>query len=62
MSNTTLYLIVGALIAGHAGYWFLSGEQASHSTARNILVILQAVAGLGLMYWAVRNKPRRRTR
>lgn len=62
MSNASIYLIVGALIAGHAGYWFLSGEQAFHSTVRNILVILQALVGLGLMYWAVRNKPRQRTR
>lgn len=61
MSKASKYLILGALIAGHAGYWFLSGEQASHSTIQNSLMIIQALVGLGLMYWAVQNKSRKTT-
>lgn len=53
------FLVIGAIIAGHAGYWFLSGEYETHSTLRIVLVILQAFAGFGLMYWAVRNKPKK---
>lgn len=53
------FLVLGAIIAGHAGYWFLSGEYESHSSLRTLLVILQAFAGFGVMYWAVKNKPKK---
>lgn len=55
----TYLLIIGAIIAGHAGYWFLSGQSETHSGTRNFLVVIQALAGFGLMYWAVKNKPKK---
>lgn len=57
MSRPNLYLLLGAILAVHAGFWFLSGVYGNHSNMRNFLVIIQAMAGLGLMYWAVKNKP-----
>ncbi len=56
MTRSQIYLSLGAIIAGHAGYWFLSGAHHDHSDMRNALVGLQALAGLALMYWAVKNK------
>ncbi|MBK7344495.1 MAG: hypothetical protein IPJ06_16210 [Saprospiraceae bacterium] len=57
LKNGMMWLILGAIIAAHAGYWFLSGHYESHSDTRNVLVIIQALVGLALMYWAVRTKP-----
>lgn len=55
------FLVLGAIIAGHAGYWFLSGAYETHSNLRIGLVFLQAFAGFGLMFWAVKNKPKKAT-
>ena len=58
---TIIWLVIGALIALQAGFWFLAEKHETHTTFRNMLVIIQAIAGFGLMYWSVRNKPGSRT-
>jgi hypothetical protein len=44
--NAVLGLLVAALLAGQAAYWFASGESAAHSAVRNVLVVVQLAIGL----------------
>lgn len=49
-------LLVAALLAGSAAYWFISGETAAHSFLRNLAVFLQLLLGLGLAVFALFKK------
>lgn len=53
-SEKLSWMIVGALLAGMAGEWFLSGTHEMHSTTRNLFVVIQGLIGIGLFlypYW-----------
>ena len=48
-ANAGINASMGALIAGQALHWFVSGESTDHSDFRNAAVIVQLVVGLILM-------------
>lgn len=43
------WTLIGALLAGMAGHWFISGTYESHSQVRNIFVGIQLIIGLGII-------------
>lgn len=48
-SEKLTWVPIGALLAGMAGEWFISGTYESHSQVRNIFVVIQLIIGLGII-------------
>lgn len=46
-----VWVTIGALLAGMAGEWFLSGTYDSHSQVRNIFVLIQLIIGIGIILY-----------
>jgi hypothetical protein len=52
--KSTFLLLVGAFVAGDAGYWFIGGNYHDYSTVRNLLVALQFILGMAMIWLEVR--------
>lgn len=50
-NKSFVWLLLGAIIAGHAGYWFIGGNYHEASTVRNLLVGLQFIVGVALFFY-----------
>lgn len=48
-SEKLTWTSIGALLAGMAGEWFISGTYYSHTLIRNIFVGIQLIIGLGII-------------
>jgi hypothetical protein len=53
-SEAILVLFCGALVAGLAANWFISGESGTHSSLRNVAVLIQLIAGIVVMFFGWR--------
>lgn len=46
-----VWLLIGAIVAGHAGHWFIGGKYHDYSTVRNIFVSLQFLVGMAMFIY-----------
>lgn len=51
-SNTGWVMLCGAMIAGQAAHWFISGANDEHSFTRNLMVVIQLLAGIALLIYS----------
>ena len=49
--KSTVWLLIGAIVAGHAGHWFIGGNYHDYSTVRNLLVALQFILGMAMFLY-----------
>ncbi len=45
------WMMIGALVAGIAGEWFIGGSYESYSQTRNIFVGAQLIIGIGIFFY-----------
>lgn len=49
--KSTVWLLIGAIVAGHAGHWFIGGQYHDYSTVRNTFVFLQLLVGIAMFIY-----------
>lgn len=50
-NDQTVLVLLGALIAGHAVYWFIGGKFHDYTTVRNTFVVLQFLIGMTMIFY-----------